>query len=84
MTTRKRKPPEEQVEKLSFRLWPPYTEKVYRSAQAVGISPNQFGRVATMTVADQGLLELPERLARIEDELIRLRKDFNDAVRDDD
>ena len=82
MPTRKRKPPEQQVEKLSFRLWPPYTDKVYQIAQAIGITPNQFGRVATMTVADQGLLELPERLARIEDELIRLRKDFNEAVRD--
>jgi multidrug resistance efflux pump len=84
MTVKKKKAPAEQVEKLTFRLWPPYTEKVFRSAQAVGISPNQFGRVATMTVADQGLLELPERLARIENELIRLRKDFNEAVRNED
>jgi multidrug resistance efflux pump len=84
MTPKKRKPPAEQVDKLTFRLFPPYTEKVFQSAQAVGVSPNQFGRIATMTVADHGLLELSERLNRIEDHLIRLRKDFNEAVKDND
>lgn len=33
-----------------------------------------------MAVADGGLLDLSNRLQRIEDELLRLRRDFNEAV----
>lgn len=72
------------ADKLTFRLWSPYTEKVLQSANAAGLSPNQFGRLATMAMADSGLLQLTEKLARIEDEMIRLRKDFNDAVSSDE
>jgi len=71
-----------EVEKITFRLWPPYTARVAEQAHAARLKPNQFARLATMSIADGGLLNLSDRLSRIEDELIRLRKDFNSAVDD--
>lgn len=65
---------------LSFRLWDPYSERVVKQAKAAGIKPTQLARIATMVMVDSGLFSQKERLQRIEDELIRLRKDFNDAV----
>jgi hypothetical protein len=72
---------EKQAEKLTFRLWTPYSEKVLEKAVTLGMSPNQFGRLATIAMADHGFLEVRERMARMEEELIRLRRDFNNAVR---
>lgn len=68
------------VEKITFRLFPPYTERIAEQASLARVNPNQLARIATMAAADGGLLNLSERLQRIENELIRLRKDFNDAV----
>ncbi len=78
------------VEKLTFRLFPPYDEIISEAAKHVRLSPNEFGRVATMAAADSGLLGVHDRLGRIEaelkrfsrmeDELKALRKDFNDAT----
>lgn len=73
-----------QADKLTFRLWAPYSEKVMESATAAGLSPNQFGRLATMAMADSGLLQLVDRLGRIENEMIRLRRDFNEAIHHDE
>lgn len=70
----------QEVEKITFRLFPPYTARIAEQARVAKLNPNQFARVATMAVADGGLLDLSNRLQRIEDELIRLRRDFNDAV----
>lgn len=67
-------------DKITFRLWPPYTEKIQEMADAAKLKPNQFARLATISVADGGLLNVAARMERIEDELIRLRKDFNSAV----
>ncbi len=69
--------PTEQVEKISFRLWPPYTERITKMAEAARMKPNQFARMATMAVADNGLLDLNNRLKCIEEVLIRLRMDIN-------
>ena len=69
-----------EVEKLTFRLWSPYTSLVAERAKAVRLTPNQFARVATMSFADNQLLEVQQQMSRIEDALIRLRKDFNNAV----
>lgn len=69
-----------EVSKITFRLFPPYTEKVAMQATSAKVNPNQFARIATMAVADGGLLDLSQRMQRIEDELIRLRRDFNQAV----
>lgn len=69
-----------QADKLTFRLWSPYSDKVLQRANAAGLSPNQYGRLATMAMADAGLLQLAEKLGRLENEMIRLRRDFNDAV----
>lgn len=82
MATRKSR--REQAEKLTFRLTPVYAEKVFESSSAAGLSPNQFGRMATMAIAQHGFLGLSDRLARMEEQLIRLRKDFNDAVYQED
>ena len=67
-------------DKITFRLWPPYTERVMEMAEAAKLKPNQFARLATISIADGGLLNVAQRMERIEDELIRLRKDFNAAV----
>lgn len=67
-------------DKITFRLWPPYTERIQEMAEAAKLKPNQFARVATISVADGGLLNVAARMERIENELIRLRKDFNAAV----
>lgn len=82
MTKRQKRSPtvSNEVEKITFRLWPPYTERVAEQARAARLKPNQFARLATMSIADSGLLSLSIQLGRIEDELIRLRKDFNNAV----
>ena len=69
-----------EVRQLSFRLWEPYSNRVLEQSKAAGIKPTQFARLATMAMVDSGLLAVSERLRRIEDELIRLRKDFNEAV----
>ena len=69
-----------EIEKITFRLWPPYTAWVSEQARLARLKPNQFARMATMAAADGGLLDLSGRLTRIEDELLRLRKDFNSAV----
>ena len=68
------------TDKITFRLWPPYTDKIREVAKAARLKPNQLARIATISVTDGGLLNLSERLGRIEDELIRLRQDFNSAV----
>lgn len=49
-------------------------------ADAAKLKPNQFARLATISIADGGLLNVAQRMERIENELIRLRKDFNTAV----
>lgn len=65
--------------KINFRLWSPYTEKIQEMAEAARLKPNQFARLATISVADGGLLNIASRMKRIEEELIELRKDFKDA-----
>ena len=67
-------------EKITFRLWPPYTDRIQEMADAARLKPNQFARLATISVADGGLLNVAARMERIENELVRLRKDFNAAV----
>ena len=68
-----------QAKQLSFRLWEPYSEWVVDHAKAAGIKPTQLARLATMAMVDTGMLMYSQRLERIENELIRLRKDLNDA-----
>jgi protoporphyrinogen oxidase len=70
------------IHKISFRLWPPYTETIAEKASLARVSANQYARIATMAAADGGLLNLSERLQRISDELIRLRKDVNELRQD--
>jgi len=73
----------DEVDKITFRLWPPYTGRIAELAALANLKPNQFARMATMAVSDGGLLDLSGRMKRIEEELIRLRRDFNDAVSDE-
>lgn len=72
----------ESVAKLTFRVFAPYDELIAERAREANLKPSQFARLATMALADANLLQLTERLTRIESELIRLRKDFNDAVKE--
>jgi hypothetical protein len=72
--------PGEKAEKISFRLWPPYSERITKMAEAARVKPNQFARMATMAVADNGLLDLNNRLKCIEEVLIRLRMDVTRLI----
>lgn len=76
----RKKPSKQSANKLSFRLSPEYAEVVEKLAAEAGVNPNTFGRVATMAMAVSRFHDLVGKMGRIEDELIRLRKDFNDAV----
>ena len=68
-------------DKITFRLWPPYTEKIQQMADAARLKPNQFARLAVISVADGGLLNTAARMERIGDELVRLREDLGIAAR---
>jgi len=71
-----------EVDKVTFRLSPPYRALVAERAEIIRLAPNQFARLATMAAVDSSVLELKEQLIRIEETLIRLRVDLNRAVRD--
>lgn len=73
----------EERDRLTFRLKAPYQRLVAERAKAVGMSPHQFGKFATMVVADHEMLELKRDLQLIRDELIRIRKDLNEALYED-
>lgn len=70
----------EQDVKITFRLFAPYGRKLLEIARAAGIGHNHFARVATMAAVDRDLFGSDEKLRRIEEVLIRLRKEFNDAL----
>jgi len=70
----------ERGEKLTFRLAPRYAEKLVEQSRAANVSPNQFARIATMLVAQNGLLDFNSRLGVIEETLVRFKKDFDDAI----
>ena len=71
------------VEKISFRLFPPYTERVATIARTSQLSPNQLARIATMSMADNGLLNLSERMCGVERELRKLRLQMSDSGLED-
>lgn len=66
-----------------FRLWPPYSALLEEKAKAARMKVNDYARVATMSAADAGLLDLTERMKRFEAELIRLRKDVRVTAPDE-
>jgi hypothetical protein len=71
------------VDKITFRLFPPYTEKVASLAAQARLSPNQFARMATMAMTDGELLNLRVMLGRLELEIRELRRDLfaNEIIR---
>jgi len=66
--------------KITFRLFAPYGRKLLDVARAAGVGHNHFARIATMAAVDHDLFGNHEKLRRIEDELLRLRMEFNDAL----
>ncbi|MCA9139391.1 MAG: hypothetical protein KDB00_21600 [Planctomycetales bacterium] len=70
----------EKAQFIAFRLSRAYAEKLASLAEAANLTPNQISRIATMHMVNNGLLSLSERIEFVSDELIRLRRDFNDAV----
>lgn len=61
---------------VSFRLWHPYSYKLTEQASAARMRESEYARLATMLVSDMGLFEMNDRMKRVEDQLIRLRKDL--------
>jgi len=76
----KKKTTRQQAEKLSYRLSEEYAELVGAMAEESGLTPNQIGRMATMFMVRNRFHEFPEKFGRVENALIRLTKDFNEAV----
>jgi len=83
----KKKTAREQAAKLTFRLDEEYAGLVAQLSETTGIAPNLLGRMAIVLMVKNRLHEFPERLKRVEDcserlndSVIRLIKDFNDAV----
>ena len=72
-----------EVEKVTFRLWPPYSRWIVERAKAANVQPNQFARMALMAIVDSGMLGLTDRMERLEQVLIDFRRDFNNVVDDD-
>lgn len=65
---------------FAFRSPEPYPSLIAEKAKAAKLKPNAFVRVAAHFFADMGLFDIHGKLSKIENELIRLRKDFNDAL----
>lgn len=83
----RKKTAREQSVKLTFRLDEEYAGLVAQLSEATGIAPNLLGRMAIVLMVKNRLHEFPERMKRVEDcserlneTVIRLIKDFNDAV----
>ena len=66
--------------KITFRLFAPYGRRLLQIADAAGIGHNHFARVATMAAIDQDLFGNHEKLRRIEEEILRLRREFTEAL----
>jgi len=71
--------PLQEIHKVSARLFPPYTKRVAKAINASGVSQSEFTRLAIMMAVDGGLIGANERLARIEEQQIWLRKEFSEA-----
>ena len=67
------------AEKITFRLSPRYAEKLADVSKEANIGPNQFARIATMLVAQNGLMSLNGRMGMIEDTNIRILKMLSDV-----
>lgn len=80
---RRKRSVKEQAEKLSFRLAPQYAEKLARVSEEAGLTPNQLGRIATMQLVNSESLKVAERIARLEDSLLRFRAEFQAAVHEE-
>ena len=65
---------------FSTRFWEPYDGLVMRQAEQAGIKPNQLVRVATMSFVDHQLLDVNERLTRIESSLVQLISEFSEEA----
>ena len=40
------------ISKITFRLFPPYTERIVEQASLARVNPNQLARIATMAAAE--------------------------------
>ena len=69
---------------VGYRLFSPYRELLLKRAKAARMKPTALARLAVMDFLDSEKLAISERLARIEEELTALHRDFNEATRDDD
>lgn len=72
----------EQCEKVTVRFAPSQAARIAEQCRLAGLRPAQYVRVAAFGFTEHRHLDLIAKLGRVEDELIRLRRDFNDAVVD--
>lgn len=56
-------------EVISFRVWPPYLDIIKEKASARRASKNEFSRHATLQAVDSGILDIPETLKLLRDDV---------------
>lgn len=71
---------EEQCERITSRFDKHYARKLAEQCARNGMKPAQLVRFAAMVLIDFSALDLVSKVQRVEDEMIRFRRDFNDAV----
>lgn len=80
MTRKSNKTLAEQCEKITSRFAKSQAEKMAAQCEATGIRPSQYLRLAGMAFTDFQFLDLVGKLSSLEQEMKRLRNDFNAAV----
>ncbi|QDV73197.1 hypothetical protein [Botrimarina mediterranea] len=85
MAKKTQKPLLEQCKKVTIRFTDGQAEKIAVECLKSGIKPSAFLRLASVAFVDHKMLDLKSTQQTVLDELIRLRRDFSDAlVRGDD
>lgn len=74
----------EQCEKITIRFARPQAEKIAAECEKSGVRPGQYLRMAGIAFSDHRYLDLKTMMQLVIDETIRLRRDFNDAVIDEE
>ncbi|WP_425399071.1 hypothetical protein [Aeoliella sp.] len=71
---------EDQCEKITSRFDKHYARRLAKHCEGTGMKPAQLVRFAAMVFLDFGTLDLVTKIQKVEDHLVLLRKDFQEAV----
>ena len=71
---------EDQCEKITSRFDKHYARRLARQCEGTGMKPAQLVRFAAMVFLDFGTLDLVTKIQKVEDQIVLLRSDFQEAV----